>query len=131
MMTDPIADMLTRIRNGVMARKETVEVPGSRLKTQIAAILKQEGFIKDYEVKQEGVRSTLVIHLKYTPDGDPVIHHIQRISKPGQRIYASVEQLRPIRRGLGTAIVSTSQGLLTDRECRRRRIGGEVICVVW
>lgn len=131
MMTDPIADMLTRIRNGLMARKEHVEVPGSRLKTQIAALLKQEGYIKDYEVKQDGVRSTLIIHLKYTPDGEPVIHHIERVSKPGQRIYAGVKDLRPVKRGLGTAIVSTSQGLLPDRECRRRRIGGEVICIVW
>lgn len=131
MMTDPIADMLTRIRNGVQARKEQVEIPGSRLKAQIAELLKQEGFIRDYEVKQEGVRSTLVVHLKYTPDGEPAIQHIERVSKPGRRIYAPVEELRPIRRGLGTAIVSTSQGLLPDRECRRRRIGGEVICIVW
>ncbi len=131
MMTDPIADMLTRIRNGVQARKASVEVPGSRLKTQIADLLKKEGFIRDYEVKQDGVRSTLVIHLKYTPSGEPVIQHIERVSKPGRRIYAPVEELRPVKRGLGTAIVSTSQGLLPDRECRKRRIGGEVLCIVW
>jgi len=131
MMTDPIADMLTRIRNGARARKERVEIPGSRLKTQIAELLKKEGFIRDYTVKSDGVRSTLVVHLKYTPDGEPVIRHIERVSKPGRRIYAPVEELRPIKRGLGTAIVSTSQGLLPDRECRKRRIGGEVICIVW
>ncbi|MCS7300405.1 MAG: 30S ribosomal protein S8 [Fimbriimonadales bacterium] len=131
MMTDPIADMLTRIRNGAQARKASVEIPGSRLKTQIADLLKKEGFIRDYEVKQDGARSTLVVHLKYTPRGESVIQHIERVSKPGRRIYAPVEELRPIKRGLGTAIVSTSQGLLPDRECRRRRIGGEVICIVW
>jgi len=131
MMTDPIADMLTRIRNGVRARKERVEIPGSRLKTQIAELLKKEGFIRDYTVKSDGARTTLVVQLKYTPDGEPVIRHIERVSKPGRRIYAPVEELRPIKRGLGTAIVSTSQGLLPDRECRKRRIGGEVICIVW
>ena len=131
MMTDPIADMLTRIRNGVRARKERVEIPGSRLKTQIAELLKKEGFIRDYTVKSDGARSTLVVQLKYTPDGEPVIRHIERVSKPVRRIYAPVEELRPVKRGLGTAIVSTSQGLLPDRECRKRRIGGEVICIVW
>jgi small subunit ribosomal protein S8 len=131
MMTDPIADMLTRIRNGARARKERVEIPGSRLKTQIAELLKKEGFIRDYTVKTDGVRSTLIIHLKYTPHGEPVIRNIERVSKPGRRIYAPVEELRPVKRGLGTAIVSTSQGLLPDRECRKRRIGGEVICIVW
>jgi small subunit ribosomal protein S8 len=131
MITDPIADMLTRIRNGVRARKERVEIPGSRLKTQIAELLKKEGFIRDYTVKSDGARTTLVVQLKYTPDGEPVIRHIERVSKPGRRIYAPVEELRPIKRGLGTAIVSTSQGLLPDRECRKRRIGGEVICIVW
>lgn len=131
MMTDPIADMLTRIRNGAQARKASVEIPGSRLKAQIADLLKKEGFIRDYEVKQDGVRSTLIVHLKYTPRGESVIQHLERVSKPGRRIYAPVEELRPIKRGLGTAIVSTSQGLLPDRECRKRRIGGEVICIVW
>ncbi|MDM7461525.1 MAG: 30S ribosomal protein S8 [bacterium] len=131
MMTDPIADMLTRIRNGAQARKASVEIPGSRLKTQIADLLKKEGFIRGYEVKQHGVRSTLIVHLKYTSRGESVIQHLERVSKPGRRIYAPVEELRPIKRGLGTAIVSTSQGLLPDRECRKRRIGGEVICIVW
>jgi small subunit ribosomal protein S8 len=131
MMTDPIADMLTRIRNGAQARKESVAMPSSRLKVQIAELLKKEGFIRDYTVKPDGVRSTLVIQLKYTPSGESLIQHIERVSKPGRRIYAPVEKLRPIRRGLGTAIVSTPQGLLPDRECRKRRIGGEVICIVW
>lgn len=131
MMTDPIADMLTRIRNGAQARKESVAIPNSRLKAQIAELLKKEGFIRDYRVEQDGVRSTLVVFLKYTSSGESVIQHIERVSKPGRRIYAPVEELRPVKRGLGTAIVSTSQGLLPDRECRKRRIGGEVLCIVW
>ncbi len=131
MMTDPIGDMLTRIRNAVSAGKEQVSMPSSKLKEQIAALLKAEGFIRDYSVQRTGVKATLTITLKYTPDGEPAIHHIERVSKPGRRIYAPVEELRPIKRGLGTAIVSTSKGLLPDRECRKRRIGGEVICIVW
>lgn len=131
MMTDPIGDMLTRIRNATRAGKEQVSLPSSKLKEQIAALLKQEGFIHDYTVQRAGVKATLTITLKYTHDGEPAIHHIERVSKPGRRVYAPVEELRPIKRGLGTAIVSTSKGLLPDRECRKRRIGGEVICIVW
>jgi small subunit ribosomal protein S8 len=131
MMTDPIGDMLTRIRNAVMAGQTQVQMPSSRLKEQIAALLKQEGFIRDYTVQRAGVKATLTITLKYAPDGEPAIHHIERVSKPGRRVYAPVEQLRPVKRGLGTAIVSTSKGLLPDRECRKQRIGGEVICIVW
>lgn len=131
MMTDPISDMLTRIRNAVRAGQAQVQVPGSRLKAQIAEILKQEGFIKDYQMMPQGARSVLTLTLRYSKEGEPAIHHIERVSKPGRRVYAGVDQLRPIKRGLGTAIVSTSQGLLPDRECRMRRIGGEVICIVW
>jgi small subunit ribosomal protein S8 len=131
MMTDPIGDMLTRIRNAVMVGQEQVQMPSSRLKEQIAALLKQEGFIRDYTVQRAGVKATLTLTLKYDASGEPAIHHIERVSKPGRRVYAPVEQLRPVKRGLGTAIVSTSKGLLPDRECRKRRIGGEVICIVW
>ncbi len=131
MMTDPIADMLTRIRNASRAGKPEVNLPSSKLKEQIAALLKQEGFIQDYRVQRTGVHATLTLTLKYTPEGEPVIHHIERVSKPGRRVYASVDDLRPIQRGLGTAIVSTSRGLLPDRECRKQRIGGEVVCIVW
>mgnify|MGYP001770956583 CR=1 FL=1 len=131
MMTDPISDMLTRIRNAVRAGHVQVQVPGSRLKAQIAEILKQEGFIKDYRMVPQGARSVLTLTLSYSKEGEPAIHHIERVSKPGRRVYAGVDQLHPIKRGLGTAIVSTSQGLLPDRECRMRRIGGEVICIVW
>ncbi len=131
MMTDPISDMLTRIRNGVHAGHEKVSMPGSRLKAQIAELLKKEGFIEDYQLTTDGVKSTLTITLKYSRTGEPAIHGIRRVSKPGRRVYADVAKLRPIKRGLATAIVSTSQGLLPDRECRQRRVGGEVICVVW
>lgn len=131
MMTDPIGDMLTRIRNAVMAGKSEVSLPSSKLKEQIAALLKQEGYIRDYKVERSGVSATLTLTLRYGPDGEPAIHHIERVSKPGHRVYAPVEELRPIKRGLGTAIVSTSKGLLPDRECRKQRIGGEVICIVW
>lgn len=131
MITDPISDMLTRIRNGVHAGHQTVTMPGSRLKAQIAELLKKEGFIEDYQLTTDGVKSTLTITLKYSRTGEPAIHVIRRVSKPGRRVYADVAKLRPIKRGLGTAIVSTSQGLLPDRECRQRRVGGEVICVVW
>ncbi len=131
MMTDPISDMLTRVRNAVQAGHETVTMPGSRLKAQIADLLKKEGFIQDYQVETQGAKSVLTITLKYDRTGEPAIHVIRRVSKPGRRVYADVAQMRPIKRGLGTAIVSTSQGLLPDRECRKRRIGGEVICVVW
>jgi len=131
MLTDPIGDMLTRIRNAVMVGQEQVQMPSSRLKEQIAALLKQEGFIRNYTVQRVGVKATLTLTLKYDASGEPAIHHIERVSKPGRRVYAPVEQLRPVKRGLGTAIVSTSKGLLPDRECRKRRIGGEVICIVW
>ncbi len=131
MMTDPIGDMLTRIRNGVRAGKAEVAIPHSRLKEQIADLLKKEGFIQDYRTTSEGVRKTLIVSLRYIQRGESAIHHIRRVSKPGRRVYADVASLRPVKRGLGTAIVSTSQGLLPDRECRRRNIGGEVICVVW
>lgn len=131
MMTDPISDMLTRIRNAVHAGHSQVSVPASRLKTQIAEILKKEGFITDYQVVPTEPRPVLTLTLRYGREGDPAIHHIERVSKPGRRVYAGVEALRPVKRGLGTAIVSTSQGLLSDRECRMRRIGGEVLCIVW
>ncbi len=131
MMTDPIGDMLTRIRNAVQAGHETVTVPSSRLKAQIADLLKREGFIQDYQVVTQGAKSLLTLTLKYDRTGEPAIHEIRRVSKPGRRVYADVAKLRPIKRGLGSAIVSTSQGLLPDRECRKRRIGGEVICIVW
>lgn len=131
MTTDPIADMLTRIRNAIHAAKETVDIPHSRIKEQIAKLLKEEGYIADYEVSREGVKGNLRVKIKYSEDGIPAIQHIERVSKPGRRIYRGVDNMYLIRRGMGTALLSTSQGLLPDRECRRRKIGGEVVCLIW
>ena len=131
MLSDPIADMLTRIRNASMVYHEEVEIPHSRFKEAIARVLYEEGYIRGYEVDRSGKFPVLRVRLKYREDGEPAIHEIKRLSKPGRRVYARADQVRPIKRGLGTAILSTSQGVLPDRECRRRRIGGEVICIVW
>ncbi len=127
MMTDPIADLLTRIRNGTMAHKDAVEAPTSKIKSEVLRILKQEGFIQSYT--QQG--RTLHIQLKYADDGHSVITEITRISKPGCRVYRTKDALPKVLNGLGIAIVSTSQGLLTDQEARQASVGGEVVCSVW
>ena len=132
MLSDPIADMLTRIRNANMDRHTTVDVPSSRVKTSIAAILQKEGYIKGYEVVQDGVKKTMRITLKYGRNkNDKVIAGIKRISKPGLRVYASCEDLPKVLNGLGCAIVSTNKGIVTDREARSLGVGGEVIAFVW
>lgn len=130
-VTDPIADMLTRVRNASAARHEQVEVPASKLKMELARILKQEGYIRGYRLVKEGKHSLIRIQLKYGPRGEPVIQALQRVSKPGARKYAGKEGLPRVLSGLGTAIVSTSKGVMTDREARRLGVGGEVICYVW
>lgn len=130
MMTDPIADMLTRIRNAVAVRKSEVVLPYSKIKKEIAAILKKEGYVNDYE-KVEDKFSNLKIVLKYDENNQPVLQHIKRISKPGQRIYASRDKLPVVLNNLGIAILTTSHGLMTNRQARRARVGGEVICEVW
>ncbi len=130
-MTDPIADLLTRIRNANSMRHETVEIPASRLKADILNVLKQEGFIVDYVSKNEAVGSTLVVTLKYTANNERVIKGLKRISKPGLRVYAQASQLPKVLNGLGIAIISTSKGILTDREARKQQIGGEVLAYVW
>lgn len=130
-MTDPIADMLTRIRNGIQSRHERVEVPSSKLKVEIARILKNEGFIKNYKLVDGTTQPILRIYLKYSPDGESVIHGIERVSRPGRRVYrAKTEIPRPLG-GLGLAIVSTSKGVLSGNEAARTGIGGEVLCQVW
>ena len=129
-MTDPIADMLTRIRNANPERHETVSVPGSKIKIRIAEILKNEGFIKDFTVEEDGVKKTIVITLKYNGN-ERVITGLKRISKPGLRIYAKVDEVPKVLNGLGIAIVSTSQGVITDKEARAKKVGGEVIAYVW
>lgn len=131
-MSDPIADMLTRIRNGNTAKHDTVDVPASKMKKAIADILTNEGYIKGYEVIEDGVKSTIRISLKYGADkNEKVITGIKRISKPGLRVYAGKEELPRVLGGLGTAIISTSRGLMTDKEARKAGIGGEVIAFIW
>ena len=130
-MTDPIADMLTRIRNALVAKHEQVEVPASNVKKEIAKILLQEGYINGYEVVEEGVQGKLVIALKFGPNGEKVINGLKRISKPGLRIYAGHDELPKVLGGLGIAIISTPKGIMTDKEARNKGIGGEVIAFVW
>ncbi|MFK3587483.1 MULTISPECIES: 30S ribosomal protein S8 [Lactobacillus] len=130
-LTDPIADFLTRIRNANMAKHDSVEIPASNIKKSLAEILKQEGFIKDYEVTEDGKQGVIKVFLKYGPNGERVISGLKRISKPGLRNYVSADNLPKVLNGLGIAIVSTSAGILTDKEAREKHIGGEVIAYVW
>ncbi|MBJ7365253.1 MAG: 30S ribosomal protein S8 [Thermoleophilia bacterium] len=131
MLTDPIADMLTRIRNANMALHDQVEMPGSHLKTQIARVLEEQGYIVGYESGTDGIRSTLTVKLKYDQARRRVITGITRVSKPGRRVYADKDSLPKVLGGMGIAIISTSQGLVTGHEARRRGVGGEVLCTVW
>ena len=130
-MTDPIADMLTRIRNANMVSHESVEIPSSKLKVELAKLLKEEGFITDYKVKEVGKFKVLNITLKYDMNKKPVITKLERISKPGLRNYCKAKNLPKVLGGMGIAIVSTSKGLLTDRKARKENIGGEVLCYVY
>lgn len=131
MMTDPIADMLTRIRNGNKANHLQVSVPSSNEKKAIAQILLDEGFIKGFELEEDNKQGILKIDLKYTENGEKVITGIRRISKPGLRVYVKANEVPKVLNGLGTAIISTSKGLLTDKAAREANVGGEVICYVW
>lgn len=130
-MTDTIADMLTRIRNALVAKHETVEVPASNMKKEIAKILLQEGYITAFELVEDGVQGKIVITLKYGPNGEKVISGLKRISKPGLRIYAGCDELPKVLGGLGIAIISTSKGVMTDKEARKGNHGGEVLAYVW
>jgi len=132
-MTDPIADMLTRIRNANSAQSDTVKMPSSKLKEQLAAILEREGYIASYAINGAGDKpgSTLEITMKYATDRARTIAGIRRISKPGLRIYARADRLPRVLGGVGVAVMSTSHGLMTDREARKRHVGGEVLCYVW
>lgn len=130
-MTDPIADMLTRIRNGIQAHHERVEMPASKLKTEIARILKSEGFISNYKMVEEGGRPYLRVYLKYSQDGEPVIHGIERISRPGRRVYRAKTEIPRVLGGLGLSIVSTSRGVLSGNDALKTGIGGEILCQVW
>jgi small subunit ribosomal protein S8 len=129
--TDPIGDMLTRIRNASNARHEKVVIPASRLKARIAEVLKEEGFIKDYVRHEEGPQGTITVLLKYTTDRAPAITDIKRVSKPGLRRYVPTDSIPRVLNGMGIAILSTSKGVLVDREARKQKVGGELICTVW
>lgn len=131
MMTDPIADMLTRIRNAVRIERPSVDMPLSKVKKGLAEVLKREGYIWDFEEVDGEAARQLKIHLKYGPNGERVIRHIKRISKPGRRIFRGADRLRPVLNGLGISIISTSRGVVSDREARQRRLGGEVLCEIW
>ena len=131
MMTDPIADMLTRIRNALRIRRDEVRMPKSSVKRGIAEVLKREGYVKSVREEGDGIEASLIIDLKYGPDGEDVISVLRRESRPGRRLYSKVDELRPVLSGLGITIISTSQGILSDRECRKKRVGGEVLCTVY
>ena len=131
MVTDPIADMLTRIRNANAMRYVEVEVPSSKLKLEIAKILKEEGFIKDYKIKKNNVQDIIVLNLKYGENKERVITGLKRISKPGLRVYAKVNEVPTVLNGLGIAIISTSKGIMTDKKARELSLGGEVLAYIW
>lgn len=128
MLTDPISDMLIRIKNAQERKKENVEIyPKSKIKLEILKILKREGFIIDYEEKEKSI----IVKLRYYPDGSPLISNVKRVSKPSRRVYVSYEELKPVVNGLGIAILSTSKGIITDKEARKLKVGGELLLEVW
>lgn len=131
MMTDPIADMLSRIRNGNDARHKSVSIPASNIKREISRILLEEGYIKNFEFVEDGKQGIINVELKYGKNNEKVISGIKRISKPGLRVYAKTTEIPKVLGGLGIAIISTSKGIMTDREARKEQVGGEVLCYVW
>ncbi|MCK4564652.1 MAG: 30S ribosomal protein S8 [Verrucomicrobia bacterium] len=130
-LTDPIADMLTRIRNANMAEKKIVQMPHSKMKSEVARLLKSEGFIKDYTMENEDGKSVLKVFLKYTVEREPVIQGLRRISKPSCRKYVASAEVPRVLGGIGVAILSTSSGVMTDNEARKQNVGGEVLCYIW
>ncbi|WPD22340.1 MAG: 30S ribosomal protein S8 [Candidatus Electrothrix aestuarii] len=130
-MSDPLADFLTRIRNGIQANFTSVDIPLSKLKVNVADVLKKEGYIADYHVDEQGVQGTLTVDLKYGPNNEKVITGIRRISKPGLRQYKKSNAIPQVMSGLGVGILSTSHGVITDREARKLNVGGELLCEVW
>jgi small subunit ribosomal protein S8 len=131
MMTDPIADMLTRIRNAVRVERPNVDMPLSKVKRGVADVLKREGYIWDWKETEAKPSSQLRVELKYGPNGEQVIRRIKRISRPGRRVYSRARDLKPVLNGLGIAVISTSRGVVSDREARQRNLGGEVLCELW
>jgi len=130
-MTDPISDLLTRIRNATSVRHDRTDVPASKMKLEIAKILKQEGYIRTFKMIEEGPQGTIRIYLKYADDGESVIHGLRRVSKPGLRVYRGVSELPKVRNGLGVAVISTNHGVVTDEQARGLQVGGEILCEVW
>ncbi len=130
-MTDPITDMFNRIKNALAAKHTTVEVPFSKIKLKIAEILKKHGFVTDFKRKGRGAKKVIKILLKYNNDGVPAISNLKRISKPGRRIYKKVKEIKKVKDGYGIAIISTPKGLMTDKEARKNKLGGEVLCEIW
>ena len=131
MVTDPVADFLTRIRNGNMVFHQTVEIPSSKMKIGLAEIMKNEGYIKDFEYVADNKQGMIRVYLKYGPNKERVITGIKRISKPGLRVYVQKDEVPKVLSGLGTAVVSTSRGLMTDKKARKEGLGGEVVCYIW
>jgi len=130
-MTDPIADMLTRIRNANQMKHDTVDMPASKLKAEILVVLKEEGYITDYKLVADGVQGTIRVTLKYLQNKERAVRGLKKISKPGLRVYAKSDELPRVLNGLGIAVVSTSQGIMTDREARKKQIGGEILAYIW
>jgi len=131
MMTDPIADLLTRIRNGVRVERPFVDVPASKIKVAIVEALQREGFVWDFELIEGDTGKVLRVNLKYGPNGEHVIQHIERISKPGCRVYCAVDEMKDVRQGTGISVLTTSKGVLSNREARKQGVGGELVCQVW
>lgn len=130
-VTDPIADLLTRVRNALVEQHDVVEIPASKEKVAIVKILKEEGFIRDYLVNGEGVKRSITVVLKYGPNNEKVINGLKRISKPGLRVYSRVDDIPRVLNGLGIAVISTSEGILTDKQARQQHVGGEVLAYIW
>ena len=130
-ISDPIADMLTRIRNAAKARFNSVDIPGSTLKTEVAKILKNEGFIRNYKFLKDGKQGILRVYLKYGEDQSNVIYGLKRISKPSRRVYVRCKEIKPVYNGMGIAILSTSKGVMSDKRARQEKVGGEILCHVW
>jgi len=131
MTSDPIADMLTRVRNAISARHPKVDVPASKLKIELARVLKEEGYIANYKVAEEGAKKTIKVYLKYAPDNSPVITKIERVSRPGSRTYTGTKEIPQVQGGLGITILTTASGVMTGRAARKKGVGGEVLCLVW
>ena len=129
--SDPIADMLTRIRNAGKAKFNSVDIPGSKMKIELAKVLKEEGYIRNYKFLKDNQQGILRIYLKYDPDQKPSIYSLERVSKPSRRVYLKSKDIKPVYNGLGIAVLSTSRGIMTDKQARKENVGGEILCTVW